>query len=519
MTDYLVYSTVTSGKYGQAKVSNSSTSQVNMKGNLNTTGSLTYNGLKYGAVYKPEVGAGAGIPTGTSISVSSIHSSWPVSGSDQDRINTAFANTYGQTGWHLNTGTAYYPVSASKPAWIKIQFTSAKIISMYKIWLRSANGSRSPRTFELQGSNDGSNWDTLDSRALGTGSNNPWFGSVGGLDGLTFYNNTKIGSYTYYMIYITLAGNADGTNSGSDEQVNISEIGLFSCMPNCDSGFVSTDTSDCTFNGGTVGICVTDPKLLLHVGTGIVGKQVGYTGGFSSINTSNFTQGTGSGTYGGVNDTYSARFDAPIICNGYWHSTTAITYSDTRIKKDIVDVTDTEALDKLRLLKPKKYKYVDTVVRGESEVYGFIAQEVATVIPNSVSLIKNAIPDIFKIGIVGDDKKSITMSVGTTITQGDTLKLVDLNNTSVIVKVTEVVDTRNFKIDTNLGRFTTNHEGDEKIFVYGRQVEDFNSLNKSSIWTVATAALQEIDRQIQAENSKIEILEQELSAIKLHLNL
>ena len=52
------------------------------------------------------------------------------------------------------------------------------------------------------------------------------------------------------------------------------------------------------------------------------------------------------------------------------------------------------------------------------------------------------------------------------------------------------------------------------IFVYGQNVNDFHTLNKSAIWTVATAALQEVDRQLQAEKAKVSVLESDLTAEK-----
>ena len=57
------------------------------------------------------------------------------------------------------------------------------------------------------------------------------------------------------------------------------------------------------------------------------------------------------------------------------------------------------------------------------------------------------------------------------------------------------------------------------IFIYGKKVNDFHNLNKNAIWTIATAALQEVDRQLQAEKAKVAILETELAAIKTHLGL
>ena len=51
-------------------------------------------------------------------------------------------------------------------------------------------------------------------------------------------------------------------------------------------------------------------------------------------------------------------------------------------------------------------------------------------------------------------------------------------------------------------------------FVYGQEVDDFHVLQKEYIFTVATAALQEVDRQLQAEKVKVSTLESDLTAEK-----
>jgi hypothetical protein len=56
-----------------------------------------------------------------------------------------------------------------------------------------------------------------------------------------------------------------------------------------------------------------------------------------------------------------------------------------------------------------------------------------------------------------------------------------------------------------------------KIFVYGQTVNDFHALNKDYIFTVATAALQEVDRQLQAEKTKTATLETEVSTLKTQM--
>jgi hypothetical protein len=67
----------------------------------------------------------------------------------------------------------------------------------------------------------------------------------------------------------------------------------------------------------------------------------------------------------------------------------------------------------------------------------------------------------------------------------------------------------------------------------GKEVNDFHGIDKDAIFTVATAALQEVDRQLQAEKteneitrlklanaeSRISILEQSISSILSKLNV
>ena len=48
------------------------------------------------------------------------------------------------------------------------------------------------------------------------------------------------------------------------------------------------------------------------------------------------------------------------------------------------------------------------------------------------------------------------------------------------------------------------------MFVYGREVDDFHILNKDVIFTVATAALQEVDKELQSEKSLRQLLETRL---------
>jgi predicted ATP-dependent protease len=52
------------------------------------------------------------------------------------------------------------------------------------------------------------------------------------------------------------------------------------------------------------------------------------------------------------------------------------------------------------------------------------------------------------------------------------------------------------------------------IFLFGREVEDFTFLNKDSIFTITTAALQEIDTQLQNEKQRKENLKTRLKKLE-----
>ena len=53
--------------------------------------------------------------------------------------------------------------------------------------------------------------------------------------------------------------------------------------------------------------------------------------------------------------------------------------------------------------------------------------------------------------------------------------------------------------------------------IWREEVNDVISLNKDAIWTVATAALQEVDRQLQAEKQKTAALETTLASTQATL--
>ena len=189
-------------------------------------------------------------------------------------------------------------------------------------------------------------------------------------------------------------------------------------------------------------------------------------------------------------------------------------FSDMRIKCDFTEIDDTFALDKLRQLKPTSYRYIDKTRVTVGKVLGFIAQEVAEVLPDAVSKTKSVIPNIqleASIKKIDEEKFELTLKEPHPVTVGTMLEIKSPTVGHLDVEVVSVIN------DTTFTIFTKDEQIDkigDRVWVYGEYVDDFHNLDKNAIWTVATAALQEVDRQLQAEKEKVKSLEERLAALE-----
>ena len=294
---------------------------------------------------------------------------------------------------------------------------------------------------------------------------------------------------------------------------------------NDDTGKVDI-SGDLVVQNGNLGIGTTNPFFPLHVerstGAGTGGgfpEAARYYIGYS-IDGRDVGTGTSTGT--------GIFSHAAIVTNDFLMSHEgSYSASDIRIKKNIIDVEDDSALTMLRILKPKTYGYNDVINKGNETVYGFIAQEVGEIIPQSVQKMQDSIPNIYQLVTVGNDNKTICFYQGFNTQDLDassnTLKILDKEVKEHFVNIEEIIDASYIRVDTDLSNMMgdVDESGNviegNKVFVYGQRVDDFHFLKKDAIWTVATAALQEVDRQLQAEKTKVATLESQLADVLTRL--
>ena len=199
-----------------------------------------------------------------------------------------------------------------------------------------------------------------------------------------------------------------------------------------------------------------------------------------------------------------------------------ITASDERIKTNITDINDGDALATLRLLKPKKYQYKDTIKRGTEPVWGFIAQEVANTLPYSTQTTINTLPNIYEMANVSDSNVITFTNFDTSSLESNAsvIKANAKDGTDHLVKLVEVINENTIRVGEDLGEWigsldeTGNVIAGNQIFVYGQEVDDFIFVKKDAIWTVATAALQEVDRQLQDTKAQLASVLARLDALE-----
>jgi hypothetical protein len=183
-----------------------------------------------------------------------------------------------------------------------------------------------------------------------------------------------------------------------------------------------------------------------------------------------------------------------------WAGNQVIASSDERIKNIAGRSDAARDLRTLLGIEVTDYRLKDVIAKGNAPQKKVIAQQVEKVFPQAVSKHTDVVPDLYQTAPIQDG----WVKLATDLKVGDRVKLIDAKNTESIQKV----------LETKEGRFRTalQPEGDQ-IFVYGREVQDFRTVDYDAIAMLNVSATQELARKLEAKDADFTKLSRENTAL------
>lgn len=175
-------------------------------------------------------------------------------------------------------------------------------------------------------------------------------------------------------------------------------------------------------------------------------------------------------------------------------------YSDERIKKDI-SVSDSEKdLETISKIEISNYKHIDQA-HGTRVHKKVIAQQVIKHYPEAVAIGKEVVPCIYEKSTIEDGVIKISAdSCGsdTCCKLNDKIKLIYPDGSKELVNIIES-DGDSIKVDSN-------KSGD--VFVYGKEVDDYHSVDYDALAMLNISATQELYKIIKELKQEIKHLKQ-----------
>ena len=173
-------------------------------------------------------------------------------------------------------------------------------------------------------------------------------------------------------------------------------------------------------------------------------------------------------------------------------------YSDERTKKDISVSDSKEDLETLSKIEISNYKYIDEG-QGPREQKKVIAQQVMEHYPTAVSLGKDVVPCIYKKSTIENgiiDLQMEACGLDGCCKVEDKIKLIYPDGAKELVNITES-DGDKIKVDSDKSG---------EVFVYGKEVDDYHSVDYDALAMLNISATQELYKIIKKLQEEIKQL-------------
>ena len=239
-------------------------------------------------------------------------------------------------------------------------------------------------------------------------------------------------------------------------------------------------------NGTSLGIGTTAPIQAKLVVSGFNSYSVGNFGQFKN-------DGTGSTNSTGTPYAYSIYASNRIAASEF------NAFSDARIKNIKGISNNKQDLETLSKIEITNYTLKDSISKGNNNYKKVIAQQVEKVYPQAVSKLTDVVPDIYKQAEI----KEGFIALENNLKAGEKVKIITQKGEE-IVEVKEA-NFKGFKVENKTNGF---------VFVFGRQVSDFRSVDYEALSTLNISATQELLKRIEVLEKENTVLKSQMTAIE-----
>ncbi len=196
-----------------------------------------------------------------------------------------------------------------------------------------------------------------------------------------------------------------------------------------------------------------------------------------------------------------AIFEGSTVATGRVYAGGVQVNSDERIKTKLSQSDAKNDLALLNKIQITEYEHIDAVNHDNRRQKKVIAQQIKNVLPEAVTKSKNLIPNVYaqaKTISISEGELKIELEKAHDFTVGDQIDLITPSKRMSRIEVAAVYDETTFSVKTK--------EEPEDVFVYGKYVDDFLTVDYDAISMLNVSASQEMYRMIvdlQKENSRL----------------
>lgn len=295
------------------------------------------------------------------------------------------------------------------------------------------------------------------------------------------YNGSSIWGYASILARATESWTASAMGTAYD----------FRTVAN---GTTTSSTAMSIDQNARVGIGTTSPIAPLHVENSNNATYGNFT--FYALNQYTNTPNNPTSCCGGTVN------NVAIHANGRVMASEFDAFSDARIKLVEGLSNSSQDLNTLMDIEITDYRMKDAA-KNDKEYKKVIAQQVESVYPQAVSTITDVVPDIYEVGKM----KNGFIALSVDVVVGDNVRLI-FEDETLIAPVTEV----------NKEGFRVELDRTENVFVYGREVDDFRTVDYEAISMLNVSATQELVKRINRLEEENALLKTDFSSLRAEID-